>query len=295
MEETLETLYRRIKTRLRAAGIETADLEARLILEHRAGARWSDLIARPQTMIPAPVLTQIESDIHRREKSEPLSRIYGVREFGKLGFLLAPDTLDPRPDTETLIDAALRRFSKAPPRRILDLGTGTGCILISLLYEWPQSFGIGIDRAFGACATARINAQKADIATRTAFLCADWGTALSSSSAFFDLIVSNPPYIPSAEIRDLDDSVKNFDPILALDGGADGFSSFRSVITVIKNHLTEEGAAFVEIGAGQARDSARLVEEAGLNHIGQHADSSGIPRVVEMSRGDKCKIPLTVP
>lgn len=292
MLKTLETFYRKLKTRFHAAGIDTAELDARMILERRADASWSDLIARPDTPVPENIAKQIESDARAREAGMPLSRLYGIRGFGKLEFLLSPDTLDPRPDTETLIDAALQRFSEHPPKRILDLGTGSGCILISLLYEWPQAFGIGVDRAFGACTTARTNAQKAGVAERAAFICADWGESLSGA---FDLIVSNPPYIPSAEIATLSDSVKNFDPILALDGGEDGFAPFRFVITVIKNRLTENGAAFVEIGKGQTRDSKRLVEEAGLNHIGQHSDSSGIPRVVEMSRGDKCKNFLTAP
>lgn len=292
MSETLDALYRRLKIRFRIAGIESAELEARMILERRAGVSWSDLVARPETLISDAIAEQIESDARIRESGMPLSRLYGVRGFGKLEFLLTPDTLDPRPDTETLVDAALIRFSRCPPRRILDLGTGSGCILVSLLYEWPQAFGIGVDRAFGACAAARINAQKAGVADRAAFVCAEWGDSLSGA---FDLIVSNPPYIPSADIPTLSDSVKNFDPILALDGGEDGFESFRLVITAIKNLLTEDGAAFVEIGAEQARDSKRLVEEADLNHIARHSDSSGIPRVVEMSRGDKCKNFLTAP
>lgn len=292
MPETLDSLYRMLKTRFRTAGIETAELESRIILERHTGAGWGDIIARPETPVSADIALQIEKDAQARESGIPLSRIYSVRGFGKLDLLLTPDTLDPRADTETLVDAALRRLARKPPKRILDLGTGSGCILISLLYEWPQASGIGIDRAFGACTTARINAQKAGVEDRAAFICANWADALSGR---FDLIVSNPPYIPSADIPNLSDSVKNFDPILALDGGEDGFDSFRFVITAIKNLLTEDGLAFVEIGAGQARDSERLVEEAGLNHIATYPDSSGIPRVVEMSCGDKCKNFLTAP
>lgn len=288
---TLGTVYNILRNTLRVGeSFESADLEARRILEVRAGAGWGDLIARPETPIGPDTLAQIESDVRRRLTGEPLSRIYGSRGFGKLEFALSPETLDPRPETETLVEAALGRFKPTPPARILDLGTGSGCILISLLHEWPQTFGIGVDRAFGVCLAARANARKAGVGDRAAFLCGSWGDSLSGR---FDLIVSNPPYIRSGDIPNLPDSVKNFDPILALDGGSDGLEALRFVITVIKNRLTQDGRAFVEIGAEQARDSARLVEEAGLNHIGQYPDSSGIPRIVEMSCGDKCKNFLT--
>lgn len=289
---TLHTLHADLKAGLRAAGIEAPDREARAILTHRTGASWSDLIARPETAVAAAAARLAVDDLRRRQAGEPLARIQGIRGFGAFDFLLGPDTLDPRPETQTLVDAALRRFSGRSPRRILDLGTGSGCILVSLLHAWPAAFGIGVDRAPGACTVARLNADRAGVGARAAFLCGDWGESLSGA---FDLIVSNPPYIRSGDIATLSDSVKNHDPILALDGGADGFEAIRRVITAIKKGLTADGAAFIEIGFDQSRDSERLVEDSGLNHIAHHADSAGIPRVVEMSRGDKCKNFLTPP
>jgi release factor glutamine methyltransferase len=190
--------------------------------------------------------------------------------------------LDPRPDTETLIEAALKRFKGNPPRKILDLGTGSGCILITLLSEWPQAQGVGVDISPAALDVARENAQINGIASRARFICGDWGEGLDES---FDLIVSNPPYIPTQDIETLEKGVRNHDPTRALDGGADGLEAYKAILMAIKKLFSTDGAGFFEIGFSQAQEVARLVANAGFSVRETHPDLAGIQRVVEFDLG----------
>lgn len=280
---TLHALYRTLTARLNQGGISLPDLEARLLIEARGNWSWADLIARPRTLVPTEILEVLERDLARRLAGEPISRILGERSFYGLSFLLGPDTLDPRPDTETLIDAVRSSLDRTP-KNILDLGTGSGCLLITLLHLYPSARGVGVDRAFGALQTAKANAGRHGVRDRVAFVQGDWGESIDGG---FDLIVSNPPYIPNREIASLAKEVRNHDPILALDGGEDGLESIRSVIAEIKKRLAPFGTAFVEIGFGQAADVTRLVEKSGLAPSRMHADLAGVARVFEIRRGDK--------
>ncbi|NCC21446.1 MAG: peptide chain release factor N(5)-glutamine methyltransferase [Alphaproteobacteria bacterium] len=279
----LTPLYHHLRHSFWSAGIETADLDARIIIRYHTQLDWGDLITNPDAKISPSKLARIEFDVERRLSGEPVSRIYNTREFWGLDFQLCPDTLDPRPDTETLVEIALDRLAGKPPERILDMGVGTGCILISLLNDWERAEGYGMDKSFGAIRMATSNAQRLGVADRCHLWVGSWGEALGLT---FPLIVSNPPYIPVAAIESLSREVRNHDPILALAGGPDGLDAFRSILTEMKRLLDREGLAFLEIGYDQRDDVLRLVEESGFRVKDVHPDLAGVPRVVEISHGD---------
>lgn len=274
--------YRAIKSRLSAAGIETADLEARILLEDIAGYSKTDFLFRRDEPLSDEVAQKIETIIKRRINGEPLGRILGYRDFWNSRFYLSADTLEPRPDTEILIETAL---NEKPPKRILDLGTGTGCILLTLLQEFPEATGVGVDLSSGALATATANAERLGLRNRVTFLNGSWLDPLPQDSKF-DLIVSNPPYIPSEEIRNLQVEVKNHDPILALDGGIDGLDPYKFLLPILKKYLEPGGLVLFEFGIGQVSDLTRIVEDSGATLIRVVPDLGGHPRVLKIAYGD---------
>jgi release factor glutamine methyltransferase len=218
----------------------------------------------------------------RRADGEPLARLTGRREFWSLSFRLSPDTLDPRPDSETVVAAALDLVGdRAAPLRLLDFGTGTGCLLLALLSELPNAVGIGVDRARGAATTARANAAALGLAARAAFVVADWGAALDGR---FDLVVANPPYIPRRDIAGLARAIR-YDPVLALDGGHDGLDAYRALAPELARLLG--GIAVLEVGAGQVSAVARLMSAAGLDVGGTTADLAGIERCLILRQPSK--------
>ena len=260
------------------------DFEARLIIEERTSYELSDIIINPDAIISDAQYSNILSDVEQRIAGKPLSRIYGQREFWGLEFQISEDTLDPRPDTELIIELALKRFSKDAPLRILDLGTGSGCILISLLSEFGESIGYGVDLSFGAVKMAQLNAAKNNVNNRASFICGSWVDAISGK---FDLIVSNPPYISNQIIPTLSKEVRNHDPILSLDGGVDGLEPYKIIFPKLKNLLHDGGIALFEIGYDQEKDIMRLAEESRFMQRCVHLDLAGNPRVVDISSGDK--------
>lgn len=280
----LKALYKELLLAFQNNGIDTPELDARYILQERCEIDWSDLIANPDKHIPQDQINLVNKDAAERLSGKPLSRIYGAREFWGAAFKVTQDTLDPRPDTETIIDLALLRFPVNSPLDILDLGTGTGCILIALLREFKNANGIGVDISQGAIDCARENALHNNCDGRVEFLHGSWLTPVSGS---FDLIVSNPPYIKSAVIHNLSAEVKNHDPILALDGGDDGLTPYKIIFPQLKNVLKKDGIALFEIGYDQEEDIMRLAEESGFAQRIVHLDIAGNPRVVEISCGDK--------
>jgi release factor glutamine methyltransferase len=202
---------------------------------------------------------------------EPLALILGSREFWSLDIAVSRDTLVPRPDSETLIEAALAAFADGrPPARVLDLGTGTGCLLLAALAEFPAAFGIGVDRSEAAAALAANNAARLNTADRAAFLCGDWADALS---ARFDLILCNPPYIPSADIAGLMPEVACHEPRSALDG------AYRSLLPDLHRLLSVQGVAVFELGVGQAETVAKMAQDAGFA-TSLRQDLSGIARAL---------------
>jgi release factor glutamine methyltransferase len=283
----LGILYKAVKDRLAAEkAADDPAFEARLIIKKAADCTDADLIAHPDKAVSPACAETAMALLSRRLGGEPISRIFGEREFWGLPFVVTGDVLDPRPDTETLVEAALKLYPARPPARILDLGTGSGAIIVALLHEWPDTQGVATDLSGAALDIARRNAHVNGVAGRVMFYQGSWFDALPTGETF-DWIVSNPPYIPNPEIETLAAEVKNHDPILALDGGFDGFDSYKVILSSLKSHLSPQGTALFEMGAGQVPDMARLAENAGLSVIRHYADLAGIARVVQIARGDK--------
>jgi len=277
-------IYKAMREALKQARIETPDLEARLILKHVLKVSDAALIAGEAISANPQQAEQIRTIVARRVANEPLSRIFGEREFYGLTFHVTPDVLDPRPDTETIIDAVCD--SGVAPIRILDLGTGSGALIVTLLHLFPQAQGVAVDISEAALSIAKKNAARNGVDSRVKFVRGSWLDSLNEDESF-DLIVSNPPYIPSNDIPNLESSVKNHDPILALDGGKDGFDAYNVIITKIKKRLHDNGKALFEVGIGQASYVVRLAENNGFAHTRIYQDLSGVPRAVEISMGKK--------
>ncbi len=257
---------------------ELTEFEARMILAQRSHIDWAQIITRPDLEVD---VEEILKDLEERKRGKPLSRIYGEREFWGLRFRINEHTLDPRPDSETLIEAALTHYKTlgTQPETILDLGTGSGCLLLALLSEFANAWGIGVDLSFDAAKTARGNAARLNLPDRCAFLNADWAESIDAK---FDLIIANPPYIESDVIPNLEKEVRNHDPILALDGGKDGMQDYNVIFSMIFRLLKPDGIALFEIGFDQSEKISRLSEKYGLSCGRIHPDLAGNPRVVEI-------------
>ncbi|TCT02066.1 peptide chain release factor N(5)-glutamine methyltransferase [Aquabacter spiritensis] len=279
-------LRRDMAARLRAAGIPGADLDARLLTAHALDIAAADLlIDRPVAPHEA---AQAAALMARRLAGEPVARILGEKEFWSLPFVLAPETLVPRPDTETVVEEALSGVSdRSAPLCLLDLGTGSGAILAALLTELPGAFGIGVDRAFGAARVARDNLARLGLGARTAILVGDWAGALKPR---FDLVVSNPPYIRSDAIAGLDREVREHDPIDALDGGADGLQAYQAIARDLPRLLAPGGRVVLELGVGQEDAVSALLAQSGLTvSAAARRDLSGIARALSAT------LPLDAP
>jgi release factor glutamine methyltransferase len=267
-----------LRSTFREAGLDTPELDARLLLAETLGIDAVEIAVRPDASLGSAGAERLAEVARRRLAREPVGRILGEREFWGLPFALSPETLEPRPDTETVVEAAL---SVVPDRdadlRILDLGTGSGCLLVALLSELPRAKGLGLDRSPEALAAARRNATRNAVADRAAFVASNWTAALAGQ---FDLIVSNPPYIPSADVAGLAPEVRNHDPAAALDGGADGLDAYRTIFAEAIGLLGLDGTLVVEIGSGQAQDIGGLAETAGWRVIRLAQDLAGLPRAL---------------
>lgn len=249
-------------------------LEARLLLAHVLGLSITDLIADPDRVLNPKAFSEL---LIRRMTHEPIAYLLGKREFWSLDMLVSPATLIPRPETETIIEAALAAVPM--PLNVLDLGTGSGCLLIAILHERPLTFGIGLDRSFDALAVAHRNATRYGLAARTCFIQGDWATAISGT---FDLIVANPPYIPRRAIPLLMPEVARHEPRAALDGGEDGLTAYRNLVPDLPRLLTPTGHAVLEVGAGQGPVVAAIAQGHGL-HTAIRSDLAGVGRAVVMS------------
>ena len=261
--------------RLRAAGIEGARAEARLLLRHVTGLPREALVADRDRTLDAEALTRFESVVARRAAREPMAYISGEREFWSLRLAVGPGVLVPRPETETLVEAALEAFpDRRVPLRILDLGTGSGCLLLALLREYPNAVGVGVDRSAAALGHAARNARRHGLAGRALLVQGDWGRALAGP---FELIVANPPYVASGELAALAPEIARYEPRAALDGGPDGLDAYRAILPDLPRLLAPGGVACLEIGAGQAATLSSLAATVGLA-VGSRADLAGIPR-----------------
>jgi release factor glutamine methyltransferase len=280
--ETIESARRMLAARLAAAGIDSAALEARILTGAVLGLDLTGLISQGLRRLNEDDGARLDAFAQRRLAGEPLARILGTKEFWGLPLKLSADTLAPRADTETVVEAALGVL-RAEGRtqttlRIADLGTGSGAILLALLTELPAATGVGTDLSAAALDTARTNAQSVGLAIRAQFLVSDYGDALSGP---FDLIVSNPPYIRSTDIATLAPEVRDHDPHLALDGGRDGLDAYRRIAPQALSLLADGGLLVLEIGQGQDSAVSQLVTAAGFTVMGAaRADLAGIGRVV---------------
>ncbi len=319
--DTVQELLEDAKTKLAEAGCETPLLDARLLLQHAAGFSREDIILLTERVLEESTANNFAELIARRAAREPVSRILGEREFYGRVFQVTPSVLDPRPDTETLIDAGLgilhgplhptprsgeggerqraggavapgegphpsraegsaRHPGSSPGqalphplggegKMILDLGTGSGAIIVTLLAECPDAIGVASDLSLEALAVARANAERLGVADRLQFVHGDW---FSPVSGRFDLIVSNPPYIPAQDIAALSPDVRDFDPALALAGGADGLDPYRHIAAGAASHLRDGGTVLVEIGAGQAEAVEAIFAAAKFRPAARHFD-----------------------
>jgi release factor glutamine methyltransferase len=288
--KSLKELVREASRALMEAGVEGPERDARLLAAAAIGCAPAELIVRPDRAVDEAACGRFVELVRRRCAREPVSRILGTREFYGRSFALSPATLDPRPDSETLIEAVLAFVDakgwRDRPLRILDVGTGSGCLLLTLLGELPHATGVGTDVAQFALDIAAVNARDIDIAgaimRRCTFLRAD---ALEGVEGPFDILVCNPPYIPSGDIASLKPEVRDFDPPLALDGGPDGLHMYRQIIPAL-TRVVPCGFAVFEVGAGQAGTVAEMLKSSiGLSLQGavdQHLDLGGHARCVSV-------------
>jgi release factor glutamine methyltransferase len=279
--QSIESARRALAAQLRSAQLDEAELDARILLGAALGLDLTGLIAQASRLLTEAEASRLAQHARRRIAGEPVARILGVREFWGLPFRLSEATLVPRPDTETIVERALEMFrerQRSHPPVIADIGTGSGAILLALLHEIPEAFGVGTDLSLTALDTAKANAAALGLAGRAAFVACSYAAALSGP---FDLIVSNPPYIPSGEIPKLSIEVREHDPHLALDGGNDGYDAYRALIPQAAERLVPGGALIVEAGRGQAADIETLMTAAALSvDRPPRADLAGIPRAV---------------
>ena len=270
------------RTRLAEAGIETASVDARVLLEFALARPQVWLHANPEALIVAADLDRFEGLLARREQRQPVSQIVGRREFWSLSFDVTRDVLTPRPDSEALIEAVLEQLpDRTAPIRILDLGTGTGCLLLTLLSEYGSATGVGIDVSPAALQVAARNGQKLGLDARVDWMLGQWDTQLDAN---FDVVISNPPYIESGALAALDRDVVDYEPHLALDGGADGLDAYREILTHVANVLAANGLLAFEIGEGQADAITTLASGVGLNLCAARQDLSNILRVLVFDR-----------
>lgn len=269
--------------RLDAAGVETPRLDVWLLAAHAAGIDPNRLRLHPGTRLDARQNAAFEALVVRRAADRvPVSRLLGEREFWSLPFRLSSATLDPRPDSETVVEAALEHVGdRAAALRVLDLGTGSGCLLVALLHELPAAWGLGTDRSEAALATARDNAARLGLAGRACFVAADWAAPLAGR---FDLVIANPPYVERAALARLAPEVARHDPVLALDGGVDGLDAYRAIAAALPALLAPDGHAVLEIGHDQAPAVDTLLDRAGLGRIGPRPDLAGRARCFVAAR-----------
>lgn len=280
---TLGTLRRAAARRLAEAGIDTPALDARILVATAVGLAPNALPLAEDRAVTDEEAAAIEAMLARRAAGEPVARIVGSREFWGLPFALTADTLVPRPDSETVIEAALAFVdeggSRSRPLRLVDIGTGSGALLVALASELPAATGLGIDLSPGAATAARDNAARLGVGDRLLFVIGSYADCVGPA----DVVVTNPPYIESDVIAGLASEVRDHDPRLALDGGADGLDAYRAIIPQLQRVMAVDGRAFLEIGSAQAEAVTALAERQGFT-ARIHRDLAGHDRVVELSR-----------
>ena len=279
---TIYQAYQDMKNIFISNNINTAQLDARLLLQHATNTTREDFILKAEQTIKQNHYDLLQSYIKRRISGEPISRIIGSREFYGLEFKISPNTLDPRPDTETLINTVLKHTKKHTNNyKILDLGTGSGCIILTLLSQLKNSHGTAIDISEKAIETAKDNAKKLKFDKRCQFITANWqNKEIIQNIGIFDIIVSNPPYIPSKNIKSLSKEVRNFDPIKALNGGNDGLDCYRELANIIPTILSTTGFCVFEIGYNQSDGVTSILQNSGFAQLSVEKDLAGHNRCI---------------
>jgi len=278
--ETVGEALARSGRLLTEAGIDGARLDARLLMAHAIGTSPERVFGQPERRLNAAERDRFRALVEARCARQPLAQIVGAREFWSLEFAVSSDTLIPRPDSETLIETALAAFpDKHADLDFLDLGTGSGCLLLALLYERPGASGLGIDISEAALNVARANARALGLDDRAHFVVEDWTTGLGDER--FDLIVCNPPYIAESDRHTLMPEVAGFEPHLALFAGSDGLDAYRALVPRMAGKLKPGGRVFFEVGIGQAGTVAHMLKRAGFRDIAVGKDLAGIERCVQ--------------
>lgn len=278
MTQTLVSLWTDVRRRLEAAGVDSPVLDARLLVEAGAGVERIDIVTDPRRAIGDAQAEAVDALTRRREAREPMSQILGRWHFWSYEFEVSADVLTPRPETELVVEAALTELAPDRPYRILDLGVGSGAILLTVLRERPLATGLGVDVSAAALTLAARNAHALDVAHRVAWAEGNWEAALAAAP--FDLVVSNPPYIPSGEIAGLAPEVARYEPRLALDGGGDGLDAYRAIVALLPALLGQGSGFALELGRGQFAPVRALAQEAGLTALSGRVDLAGIDRVL---------------
>ncbi|MCZ2328429.1 peptide chain release factor N(5)-glutamine methyltransferase [Bartonella sp. F02] len=277
----LEKTIRKTQKRLQHQGIAESHLCAKLLIEWITGTNATDRIRTPNMCLSSEQIIKLEEAIKRRIAGEPVHRIIGIREFYGIPFFLSRDTLEPRPDTETLIDLVLpilkKHVEKSEKATFLDMGTGSGAIAIAILKQIPKTYATAIDISEDALNTATRNAEYANVADRFTPFLSDWFNSVTDK---FDLIISNPPYIPEKDIKNLAKEVRLYDPLRALIGGKDGLDFYRKLAHQSANYLQEKGYLAIEIGYSQKEEVCNLFEKNGFNCLKIREDLNGIPRAL---------------
>ena len=278
-------------TALSEAGIENARMDARILLARAAGVDSGRISAWPEDVVSADKADTFRDMIARRIGHEPVGRILGERDFWRHTFKLSPETLEPRPDSETLVEWAIDFLEDADAPRIVDFGTGTGCLLLSAVGDLPGATGIGLDLSEGAVTCARENARLLELDDQVEFRVSDWDSALDAKDRAegFDLVMSNPPYITADEMTTLSQEVQKFDPRVALTDEGDGLAAYR-VLSQVAFDLAKPGGFFIfEIGRGQEKDVGQLLIEAGFVGVEYREDLGGIVRCVAAKK-TRCSV-----
>ncbi len=282
---TVENLLRAAAARLRAGHVAEPETDARLLLAEAMAEPRLSLALHGDKPVPPEAAARFAELVSRRATGTPVGRILGLREFWGLTFRLSPETLEPRPDSEALIEAALAALGQKrhAPLTILDLGTGSGCLLLALMSECLQARGIGVDVSTGALRMARANAAAAGLGGRCLWVASNWGAALTLKA---DIILSNPPYIPTGDMAGLAREVRAHDPARALDGGTDGLDAYRHLAAALPGLLAPDGVAVIELGKGQQADVSALMQRAGLEVADCRSDLGGVARALVLRRAD---------
>ncbi|AGF74203.1 protoporphyrinogen oxidase protein [Bartonella australis AUST/NH1] len=277
----LDNIIRQTQGKLRQHGISEANLDAKILVEWATGTNLSDRILRPNMRLSSRQITQLEKAVKRRISGEPVYRIIGTREFYGISFALSRDTLEPRSDTETLVDLVLPILQKCVQKfkktTFLDMGTGTGAIAVAVLKQISEAYATAVDISEDALKTATKNAENANVEERFTPLLSDWFELVTER---FDLVISNPPYIPEKDIKNLAKEVREYDPLCALIGGKDGLNFYRKLAQESAYYLKPKGYVAVEIGYSQTKEVRNLFEKNGFKYLEMRKDLSAIPRAL---------------